>query len=202
MSDQQTAPTPGDAADGDAIRASDGERAATVERLKQAHDEGRLTLDEFTERIAKAREARTRGSLDALVADLPEPAPASATAGTGTGGQTSGTQTPEWHIAPIGGWKQRGHWKLDRDIVAVTVLGGIDLDLTDAQFARKQVTLTKISVLGGTEIRVPRDVRVKVEGLTVLGGHDIQVEEPTGIGAPTLLVRAFGLIGGIRVRNS
>lgn len=202
MSDQQTTPTPGDAASGDAIRASDSERAAVVGRLKRAHDEGRLTLDEFSDRIAKAREARTRGSLDALVADLPAPAPASAVLGASTGGQSSGGQSPEWHIAPIGGWKQRGHWKLDRDIVAVTLLGGVDLDLTDAQFARKQVTLTKISLLGGTDITVPRGVRVKVEGVTLLGGHDLQAEEPSGIGAPTLLVRAFGVIGGVRVRNS
>lgn len=185
------------------VRASDTERAATVERLKAAHGEGRLTLDEFSDRIVKAREARTRGSLHTLVADLPAASQASsAHARTSGGAQGQSAKAPLWHIAPIGGWKQRGHWRLDRDIVAISLLGGVDVDLTNAQFGTKEVTLTVLSVLGGTEITVPRDVRVEVEGFSLLGGRDIMNDQPTGIGAPVFRVRVFGLIGGLRVRNS
>jgi len=57
------------------LRAGDGDRQRVVERLRRAHGEGRLDLDEFDERITAAWAARTYGDLDALTADLPpEPA--------------------------------------------------------------------------------------------------------------------------------
>ena len=63
-----------------AIRASDAEREHTVELLRRHSVEGRLTLEEFAGRIERAYDARTRGELDELTRDLPEPAAASAPA--------------------------------------------------------------------------------------------------------------------------
>lgn len=54
-----------------AIRASDAERDRTLALLHRHFADGRLTLAELEERIAGACEARTRGQLRALIADLP-----------------------------------------------------------------------------------------------------------------------------------
>jgi Domain of unknown function (DUF1707) len=57
------------------LRAGDSDRQRVAERLRRAHDEGRLDLDEFDERVTAAWAARTYGDLDALTTDLPpEPA--------------------------------------------------------------------------------------------------------------------------------
>lgn len=53
------------------IRISDAERQETADRLKLAHDEGRLTLTEYDERVREAYAARTRADLDTLLSDLP-----------------------------------------------------------------------------------------------------------------------------------
>ena len=53
------------------IRASDAERDATVERLSRAAGDGRLTLEEFSQRMEQVTAAKTRAELDRLVADLP-----------------------------------------------------------------------------------------------------------------------------------
>jgi hypothetical protein len=53
------------------LRAADGDRQRVAEQLRRAHDEGRLDLDEFDERVTAAWAARTYGDLDALTADLP-----------------------------------------------------------------------------------------------------------------------------------
>ena len=53
------------------IRVSDAERDAAVERLSAATGDGRLTLEEFSQRMELATAARTRADLDGLVADLP-----------------------------------------------------------------------------------------------------------------------------------
>lgn len=53
------------------LRASDADRQAVVERLRRAHDEGRLDLGEFDERTRSAYAARTYAELAALISDLP-----------------------------------------------------------------------------------------------------------------------------------
>lgn len=55
-------------------RIGDAERDAAVESLREHHVAGRLTPDEFTERMEAALQARTRADLDPLFADLPETA--------------------------------------------------------------------------------------------------------------------------------
>ena len=60
------------------MRASDAERDTVAARLARAHLDGRLTQAEFTDRVAAALHARTRGDLNNLTADLP-PEPVAST---------------------------------------------------------------------------------------------------------------------------
>jgi hypothetical protein len=52
------------------MRASDQDRERVAEMLRVAVSDGRITLDEFNERVDRTFTARTRGQLDVLVADL------------------------------------------------------------------------------------------------------------------------------------
>jgi Flp pilus assembly protein TadB len=56
------------------LRASDADRDAVAERLRQAAVEGRLEPEELEERLHRALRARTYGELRRLVADLPSSA--------------------------------------------------------------------------------------------------------------------------------
>ncbi|HEU0090235.1 MAG TPA: DUF1707 domain-containing protein [Pseudonocardiaceae bacterium] len=64
----------------DQIRAADADRQRVAEQLRSAHDEGRLDLAEYDERLQQAWAARTYAELDRLTADLPagrpQPVPA------------------------------------------------------------------------------------------------------------------------------
>jgi Domain of unknown function (DUF1707) len=53
------------------IRASDQDRDRTAALLREHHAAGRLTLEEFNERLDRVYAAKTMGELDALMADLP-----------------------------------------------------------------------------------------------------------------------------------
>jgi hypothetical protein len=53
------------------VRASDADRDAVAGLLRDAHAEGRLTVEEFTERLDAAYAARTHGDLVPLTSDLP-----------------------------------------------------------------------------------------------------------------------------------
>jgi hypothetical protein len=58
-------------ADRDLMRASDDDRQEVVDRLRVALEEGRLKMEEFTERIGLAYQAVSYGDLAKLHADLP-----------------------------------------------------------------------------------------------------------------------------------
>jgi hypothetical protein len=53
------------------MRASDDDRQRVVAALEQHAGAGRLTLDEFAERVEVVASARTLGELTAVVSDLP-----------------------------------------------------------------------------------------------------------------------------------
>ena len=53
------------------IRAADADRDRVAAMLREHHAAGRLTAEEFHDRMEKAMDARTMGELDELMADLP-----------------------------------------------------------------------------------------------------------------------------------
>jgi uncharacterized protein DUF1707 len=175
-----------------AMRASDAEREQAVALLRAHAVDGRLTLEEFAERIDKAYEARTRDELDELRRDLPEtPAP---------GAAVTKRKATRRLVAVLSGLDRRGRWRLGSDTLAVAFLGGIDLDLRDAEIEAAESQLTLYTLLGGADIKVPEGVDLEVGGFSLLGGKDVRGgTRPLGPGAPKLTIRAFTFLGGVSV---
>jgi Domain of unknown function (DUF1707) len=81
-------PTPAEAGEMDdqhKMRASDRDRQRVVDRLRSALEDGRLTMEEYVDRMEVAYQAATYGDLAPLCADLPAPAPVTAEPGTAAG---------------------------------------------------------------------------------------------------------------------
>jgi uncharacterized protein DUF1707 len=189
--------TTGDDQPAGGIRASDAERDATVERLSRAAGDGRLTLEEFSQRMEQATEAKTRAELGRLVTDLPaEPAMAA-------GAVAERSSAPAtWHVSPVGGLRVSGPWRMERHVIVASIVGGARIDLSEAQLAAPEVTLTKVSLVGGTRITVPQGIRIDASGFSLVGGTRVQGGPEPGPGAPTVHIRAFSLVGGIRIYRS
>jgi hypothetical protein len=67
------------------LRASDADREATADRLRQHHTDGRLDTEEFQERLDRCFAAKTVGELAELTRDLPgDPARRGSGARTGS----------------------------------------------------------------------------------------------------------------------
>jgi ketosteroid isomerase-like protein len=175
-----------------ATRASDAEREATVARLRTAAGEGRLGLDELAERLDAAFAAVTRAELEPLTADLPaEAAPARA------------RNARRWVVGIMGGGTQRGRWSIAERCTVVNVMGGADLDLTDAAVAGAETEILVFSLMGGSNIVVPPGVHVELAGFALMGGNDLRLEDapPPPPGAPVVRVRAFSIMGGTDVKR-
>jgi uncharacterized protein DUF1707 len=176
------------------LRVSDADREATVARLRLAGGEGRLTLEELAERVELADAARTRADLDALTADLPAtgaPAPPPAPPG----------KDRRWVVAIVGSETRTGRWRPSRRTNAVAVLGGIDIDLREAELADGAEFLA-VGILGAVNIVVPEGVSVEMSGLALIGGNSGPDDRvPPLPEAPLVRVRAFSLMGGVVVER-
>src|SRR5262245_20210606 len=112
-----------------------------------------------------------------------------------------GKEARSWHVRLLGGRQRGGRWQVPADTVAISLVGGVDLDLTDADIGTPEVTITKVSLVGGVRLVVPRQTKVVVTGFSLFGGTHV---EPgvSADGAPTLRINAFGIFGGVDARRS
>ena len=60
-----------------------------------------------------------------------------------------------WYVTPIGGMVRRGRWSVERRLVFIAVIGGMNLDLREAQLTAPEVVVTAVSVIGGLNLIVP-----------------------------------------------
>jgi hypothetical protein len=174
-----------------ALRASDSEREHTVELLRRHSIDGRLTLEEFAQRMSEAYEARTRDELDELVRDLPVEAEMS---------PAPRRRLTRWIVAFMGGTDRTGRLRIAKHTTAVSFMGGVNIDLRQAELEEPEVTITVVSLMGGANIIVPEGVDVELSGLAVMGGKGHRAgKQPIPPGAPLVRVRAFALMGGVSV---
>ena len=174
-----------------AIRASDAERDATVVRLREAMAEGRMTLDDFSQRTDTALSALTRDQLAAVVADLPV-----------NPGYTSADFPTPWLIGVMGSAKRSGRWRVGHELHAVSVMGECKIDLRGAVIDAPVITIDALAIMGTVEVIVPEGVEVSLEGVAIMGSKELQMSDtPIGLGAPLVRVTGLCLMGEIKVRN-
>jgi hypothetical protein len=179
-----------------AIRASDSEREHTVELLRRHSVDGRLTLEEFADRIERAYDAKTRDELNELTRDLPAPT------GTATGPERRPKRAARWIVSVMSGTERRGRWRLARETNVVCVMGGAELDLRQAELEDLDSTITVVAVMGGAEIIVPEGVDVDVDGFAFMGGKEFRPGETVPPpSAPSVRIKAYAFMGGIEVRT-
>ncbi len=162
--------------------------------LRDGAAEGRLTFDELAQRAELAYRAVSRGELDSVLADLPDSAPDSTP-------DRPPRKRRRWNVAVMGGSERAGRWRPAPDLVAIAVMGGVELDLRDALIEDGDIVITAVAVMGGIEIIVPEGVEVDVGGFAFMGGHEYRPgSEPIRPGMPTVRVRGYALMGGLEVR--
>jgi len=176
-------------------RVSDREREEMVDLLRTSLLAGRLTLDEFADRVELAYGARFGGDLIKVREDLPDvssapglPAPAPA--------QRKRTR---FTVALFGHTVRRGRLRLRRRTAALSAFADVDLDLREAEMEDPRIVVTVVALFGNADVYVLEGVNVDSGGLTIFGhqrnwGRDLGQQS-----APKLQVRALSLFGTIDV---
>jgi hypothetical protein len=188
-------------ADRNLMRVSDADRDRASEVLREAAGQGRISMDELDERLELAYAAKTYADLAAVTRDLPQDAAVQVPAPGAVANRVGGTPRHKLSIAILSGARRFGGWVVPRSYTSVAVLGGIELDLREAQFSEAEVTLHAYTVMGGIQITVPEDVDVDVSGIAFMGGFDHNASGSGVPGAPRVRVLGFALMGGVEVRR-
>jgi|SRR3954469_6839096 Cell wall-active antibiotics response 4TMS YvqF len=110
-------------------------------------------------------------------------------------------RTTTLHLTLLGGLERRGPWQMRRRTIAISPVGGADLDLTEATVPEGDVTVIKVSLVGGVKLTVPEGVNVEIEGFNLIGSRPSDTG-PVVPGAPTVRVFAYGIFGGVRLRRT
>jgi Domain of unknown function (DUF1707) len=188
------------------LRVSDADREQAAEVLRQAAGDGRITFDELDQRLEAAYGARTYGDLTEVTADLPAPGEAPAgppqtAPGTFPAARIGGEPGSGMSVAILGGVDRGGTWVVPPRHSVVAVLGGVQLDLREARFSQREVTIDVFTLMGGVDIMVGDDVDVDVSGFGIMGGFDHRASGPGLPGAPRVRVVGLALMGGVNVRR-
>jgi hypothetical protein len=173
-----------------ALRASDADRERTVALLRDHAVEGRLTLEEFTDRMSAAYLARTHDELEQLARDLPS-------AHVSVVSRRSPTR---FLFSLFGSTEREGRIRLRRRIGCLMAFGNIDLDLRGATLEGDVITIVALGVFGTIDVYVPEGVEVDLHGLAI-GGHKRARgnDPPPRPGTPLVRVWAVSIFAGIDV---
>ncbi|MER8182869.1 DUF1707 domain-containing protein [Kitasatospora sp. NPDC094015] len=188
------------------LRASDADRERVAELLRDAYAEGRLSVEEHSERIEAAYSAKTFGELVPLTRDLPahgrismDKAPLGAPRPARAPQAPARTESPSM-VAIFGGASRKGRWRVGSQLRAVAVFGGVDIDLTDAVFESPEVVIEVTAIFGGVDIKVPENVSLHGGGVGIFGGFDVKEQTSADPYAPVVRVKGAAVFGGCEAR--
>lgn len=170
------------------LRASDADRERVVTVLAGAVADGRLTLEEHTQRVTLAYSARTLGELAELTSDLAE-------------SSAQPLRLDSWRpaLGIFGNDARSGRWVVPENFTATAIFGEVNLDLTEALLQRPHVTMHATAIFGSVHLLVPEGINVRITGATIIGNKVSHV--PSTPGAAAIDIRAFTVFGKVTART-
>src|SRR5580704_3450695 len=175
------------------VRASDADRDRVVDVLRTGVGDGRLTADEFGERMEAALSARTLGELAVLTADLV----------TGIAHAAAARAEEVVRIDQKGGSVQRtGQWLVPQRLEVRSSWCDVTLDFTEAVIV-EDTLVVEVDMRGGALVMVTRPDVVVDAGSLRVRYTDVDVRSGGEPGVPVVLrVRLTGRMkyGSVEVR--
>lgn len=193
------------------MRISDEDRHQVAEVLRKAAGEGRIDLEELDERLEATYAAKTYGDLVPITADLPvrgtdtvpAPPPGPPAVQPHAGQVTTATRYPS-SMSFLGDCSRRGVWRVPPEHTAFTVMGSVTLDLREAVFDAREVTINAYAIMAGIDIVVNPWTQVVVDGVGVMGDFSQsrdKVAAQISATSPVVHVKGLALMAGVNVRR-
>ncbi|MGH3330470.1 MAG: DUF1707 SHOCT-like domain-containing protein [Nocardioidaceae bacterium] len=150
------------------LRVSDADRHQVAEVLRHAAGEGRIDFDELDQRLEQTYAAKTYADLVPITADLPGHQPVQRPAPVQQPQPAIPASTYSSSVAVMSENRRRGVWLVPAQHTAFAMMGSVELDLREAQFETRDVTVTAVSIMGDVKVIVNPWTRVVVEGVPIM----------------------------------
>ena len=171
------------------LRASDADRERVVTLLAQAAADGRITLEEHSQRVQRAYAARTLGDLVVLTDDL-----------VAAGAQPVRLDSSRAITAFFTTERRDGRWVVPDRLVVTAVGGQVILDLREALLQGLRTTIFATVLGGQLNLLVPSGVAVITK--SVAGGQaEAAAYPPPTPGTPVIELNTIVVLGRIHVRT-
>ncbi len=179
-------------------------REEVIEKLKEQYSLDNLDFEVFERRLEIATNTASRRELYSLISDLPSEdvsEQAYRESGANVSINRGAVKENDTFIAILSGAERKGVWKPPRQMKIMSVLGGVDLDYTQAVIPPGVSEIEVFALLGGVDIKVPEGVNVESSGVSaILGGVDNKAGNAWGSNAPTIRIRGFMALGGVDIK--
>lgn len=181
------------------MRASDADRDRYAGVLREAYAQGRLSHEEYEERLTACMQAKTYSELESLVTDLPADnlpviRPAAAVA------PYSGASTPPM-VAIFSSVERKGVWTLSDESNAIAVFGEVTIDLRAASIPAPDNEIRAFAIFGSVNILVEPGTVVDCSGIGVLGDFSRGKASAPRPDSPLIRVTGLALFGAVNIKE-
>ena len=173
-------------------------RERIVEALSEHFARDNLSLDDLETRMARVYASTTPAEVEALLDGLPALA-TGAPVPVAVDSYSPAPRLRERLVAIMSGIVRRGSWKIPRRLRVVAIMGGVELDLRQAELPPGVTEIRAFVLMGGLVVRVPPGVRLETDGFAFMGGFEDRMHE-SGIAradAPVVRVTGVAIMGGV-----
>ena len=177
---------------------SDADREHVQQQLQDAMAKGFIDANELAERSDRALRARTRGDLDAVIADLPP--------GLVSYAGRAAAAVPQSDVVVLRGTsaslKRKGNWQVPRKLVLERRKGSSELDFSSARIDFPVVEI-EIAIDGGSlEMRLPEGASASIDAIEVTKGSvEDHRRNPPVNGKPHFVITGWVRWGSVELRG-
>ena len=114
--------------------------------------------------------------------------------------QDSDTHSTVNAVAVLGGLNRRNNSRTFRGGDLTAVMGGCQIDLTNATIDGEAV-IDVFAMWGGIELKVPEDWSISGRVTPILGGYEDKTHPPRDGATQRLVIRGLVIMGGIEIKN-
>ena len=175
-------------------------RERVIESLSEHFARDNISLDDLETRMARVYSATTPQEVESLLDGLPALA---------TGAPLAAVSEPnapapklrERLVAIMSGIVRRGLWRIPRRLRVVAIMGGVELDLREAELPPGVMEIRAFIFMGGLDVRVPPGVRLETDGVAIMGGFEDRIDDAGAAkDAPVVRITGVAIMGGVAAR--
>ncbi len=179
-------------------------REQVIDQLIMNYSHGKLSFEAFERRLDLAMASHDNKEIAALAEDLElnvdQEYVESKQKDFYANVAPSTTEDTDYLVSIFGGNNRSGFWTVAKELRAVSIFGGSDIDFSEAQFSHLHTRVKVFCLFGGDNIYIPENVNVVCKAFCIFGGVNNKAPSIADRNAPTIIIEGACIFGGLNIK--